>query len=554
LSFGNRPVYIPALVFVRPLILACCLLALGAVQASASGVLSSFALTPSSTQAGANPDVRADLTFSYADGTDSVRSVTIDLAPGLIASIADVPETCSPDQLRANACPAGSQIGTGSVTTNVTPRAATLYLMPPPTPGDGAGFGTVVLVGGTPYTSMGTLDVVSVGGQPVGEVKLGVPVVSGQQVMELHATMQATTADGRQFTRMPTSCATASSSASVETEEADTGAGADSFLPTGCAALGYAPALSAVQAVKDSGDDGVELLATLSQPNAMAESATTALRLHWPASLLPDAGPDGACLIGSPCTIGTASATSPLAPPSYLSSGTVTLGGTPQAPTLNVAFPPPIPLSLTGAIDLAAGTVTFSNLPDLPLSALTIDVTGPAGAKALVTTCAAGELAATFTPQSGGATVTSTHAIAYQGCPPPRPSPSTPQPLRVSIRSRRALVVDGHTAAKLACNGGVADSICRGRLSLTVRKRIVRRVHGHRSVRHRTIAVARARYAVASGQTRAVTLPLTDAGLRLLAHSRRHRVRVRATATLNGGTTAHRTLVLRLAPTSPASR
>ncbi len=530
------------------------LLGVGAAQASASGALSSFALAAASTQAGGDADVTADLAFSYADGTDSVRSVTIDLAPGLLGSIVNVPETCSPEQLSANACPAGSQIGTGVATTNRTPRPATLYLMPAPSPGDAAGFGTVVLVGSSVYTSTGTLDVVTgAGGLPVGEVKLGVPVVSGEQVLELSATMQATAADGRPFTRLPTSCATASSSASVETQEGSSGSGIDSFVPTGCAALGYAPSLSSVQVIKDPNDSGAELIASISQPGAASESATKALELDWPTSLSPISGPVAACLSGTPCTIGTATATSPLAPASYLSGGTVMLGGSAGAPTLTVAFPAPLPLSITGAIDPATGTITFPVVPDLPLSALTVDVTGLAGARALSTTCATGALVAKLTPQSGGATVTSTQPIAYRGCPglqPPARTRPRPRParLKVAIRSSRAVVVHRRVPATLACSGGAAGGACRGTYSLTFRERIVVRVHRRRRVVLRTIVLARARYAVASGRSRTVTLPLTAAGLRLLEHSRGHRLGVRATATVSGGTTAQRTIVVALEP------
>jgi hypothetical protein len=535
-------------------VLASCLLGLGVGQAPAN-VLSSFRLIPASTQTGANPDVTADLTFDYgANTTDSVRTVTINLAPGLIASILNVPATCTQDELTAIACPPGSQIGNGTATVNGTPYETGLYLMPPPTAADGAGFGTVVRAGGNAYTGVGTLDVISVGGQPVGEVKLGVPLVNNEQVDELRATMSATTADGRPFTRVPTSCSTATSTVSVETKEFDVGSGSDSFDPTGCSAMGYAPALSAVQAIKDPNDDGVELIASLSQPNAMTESATKALELHWPPGLVPDAAAVATCLSGTPCTIGTATATSWLAPPAYLSSGTVTLGGTPSAPTLTVAWPAPVPLSITGAIDVVNRTVRFPNVPDLPLGGLTIDISGPAGAKVLATTCAPGDAVATFTPQSGGATVTSTQPVAYRGCPGvrprPRPKPPRPTPLRISIRNRGMFVFDARANIRLACTGGSAGDVCRGSVSLTRHQRIVRRVRGRRTVVHRTVLVARARYAIERGQTETDTPPLTAAGLRLLEHARHHRLRVRATATLRGGVTAHRTMRLELSPRS----
>jgi hypothetical protein len=522
----------------------------------AAGVLSSFTLTPSSPQAGGHPDITADLTFSYGNSTDSVEQVTIMLAPGVVASITNVPATCSSQQLSANACPAGSQIGTGTVTTRGTPRAATLYLMPPPTASDGAGFGAVVLVGRDVYTGLGALDIVTgADGRPVGVVKLNVPVVRSEQVDRLLATMNSTTADGKPFTRLPTSCSIATSSASVETAEANTGSGSHSFLPTNCSALSYDPALTAVEVTDDPGGNGAELVLSIAQPNAATESATRTVAVDLPPSIVPIVGPAAACLTGTPCTIGTATATSPLMPDSYLSDGTVTLGGSGAAPTVTVAFPEPVALSITGTVDVATGVVTFPNVPDLPLSTLRVAITGTPGGKVLATTCAPGDVVARFTPQSGGTTVTSTRPIVYRGCrgsePPPPPRPTGRQ--QVSIRSRRALVERRRTSVTLACRGGAAGSACRGTLTLTRRKRIVHRAHHRRTVTYRTIVLARTRYTVASGQTPPVALRLTDAGLRLLTGDDDGRLRAQATATLTGGSTAHRAIVVQRTP-PPRSR
>lgn len=524
--------------------LACVLLGISAAHATASGVLSSFTLTPSSTQAGGDPDVTADLAFSYGNGTDSVKTVTITLAPGLVASIADVPATCSPDQLRANTCPAGSQIGTGTVTTSGTPRAAALYLMPPPTPSDGAGLGAVVVVGSDIVTGLGSLDIVpGVDGRPFGVVRIGVPVVRSQQVDHLVATMNSTTADGRPFTRLPTSCSRASSSATAETAEANTGSGSDSFDPTGCSALSYAPALTTIEVTGNAGAGGVDLVLSISQPNAATESATKAVEVDLPPSLVPLAGPAAsACLTGTPCTIGTATATSWLMPDSYLSAGTVTLGGTGTAPTVTVTFPEPVALSIAGRVDVANGLVAFPSVPDLPLRTLRVAITGTPAGKVLATrSCAPADAVARFTPQSGGATIASARPVVYHGCTPPPPPPAS---LKVSVRSRRAIVDGRRASVTLACRGGAAGSACRGRLSLTRRQRIVRRAEHRRIVIHRTIMLARARYAVESGQSRPVALRLTDAGLRLLARAN-GRVRARATATLRGGPTAERGIVVR---------
>jgi hypothetical protein len=426
--------------------------------------------------------------------------------------------------------------------------------MPPPTPSDGAGFGAVVLDGSTVYAGLGSLDIVAgVDGRPFGIVKIGVPVVRSEQVERLVATMNATTTDGKPFTRLPTSCATASSSATVETAEASTGSGSDSFVPSGCSALGYAPALTAVEAIGDAGAGGIDLVLSIAQPNAATESAAKAVEIDLPPSVVPIAGSAGSCLTGTPCTIGTATATSWLMPDSYLSGGTVTLGGTGAAPTVTVAFPEPVALSIAGTVDVANGAVTFPNVPDLPLSTLRVAITGtPAGKVMATTTCAPADVVARFTPQSGGAAVTSARPIVYQGCttrsePPPPPPSARPQ---VSIRSRRATVKRRRTSVTLACRGGAEGGACRGTLSLTRRKRIVRRAHQRPTVTYRTIVLARARYTVASGRSRRVALRLTDAGLRLLVRDDDGRMRARARATLRGGPTAHRVIVVQRAPRS----
>jgi hypothetical protein len=46
-------------------VVACAVLGLDAGQASASGAVTGFAVTPASTQAAGDPDVSEDLTFAY---------------------------------------------------------------------------------------------------------------------------------------------------------------------------------------------------------------------------------------------------------------------------------------------------------------------------------------------------------------------------------------------------------------------------------------------------------------------------------------------------------
>ena len=91
--------------------------------------------------------------------------------------------------------------------------------------------------------------------------------------------------------------------------------------------------------------------------------------------------PDGR----GPCVVGTATATSPLAPSQL--TGTVTLAGSATSPTVTVSFPAPFALTLVGDVSLTAGTVTINNVPDIPLTDLHLTITGPNKQKAFTTSC-----------------------------------------------------------------------------------------------------------------------------------------------------------------------
>ena len=90
-----------------------------------------------------------------------------------------------------------------------------------------------------------------------------------------------------------------------------------------------------------------------------------------------------------------------------------------SAPAITIRFPAPFPLTLTGAVTLATGTTAFTNLPDIPLTALTVTLAGgPAAAFAATCNPASGTAASTLTTQNGdrGATVSAPFTVA--NCPP----------------------------------------------------------------------------------------------------------------------------------------
>jgi hypothetical protein len=110
----------------------------------------------------------------------------------------------------------------------------------------------------------------------------------------------------------------------------------------------------------------------------------------------------------------------------------------------------------------------------------------------------------------------------------------------VFVKIGRAAVRTNKTKVRLACSGG-AGATCRGWLSLT----ITRRVRHHGRLRFQTVELAQARYSLASGHKKLVTLRLNAVALRLLASASNHRLSVRASATLHGGSTVSAPLKLR---------
>ena len=150
---------------------------------------------------------------------------------------------------------------------------------------------------------------------------------------------------------------------------------------TGCSGLPYAPTL-AVSEAKDAEDPGATLGLDITQ--AANEAASKTIILKLPSGIGVNVATDARCLTGANtgCLIGSATATSPLAPMS--STGTVKLGGSKSSPTVTVAFPAPFVLTLVGDVNVTAGTVTINNVPDVPLTDLKPMITGPNGRKAFL--------------------------------------------------------------------------------------------------------------------------------------------------------------------------
>jgi hypothetical protein len=379
--------------------------ALAALPASALAAGETLTVTPTNTQAGGGTPVTATLTFAPPTG-DNPTTVVTSLAPGMLGNLNANPSCLVGSPQLTPSC----QIGTETTQTNGGAVPGTLYLIPPQGT-DAAGIEAVAAVSSVPnqYTGV-SLNPNAPGGLSFTTTFPAQP--AGVQITGFTASF--TTLNGQPFTRLPSSCATATSTMNVTYAGGTSGSASGSFTPTGCSSLSYAPKLTASIA-KDASDNGATLVTQITQ--AADESASKSIALVFPTGLSPNVAADASCLVGSGgCTIGTATATSPLVPSPALANGKVSLGGTIAAPTLSIAFPAPFAITLNGAVNLATGAVTFASVPDVPLTSLSLNVTGPNGQKAFNTDCKPANLSGTFTGQNG-ATANVNTPIVFSGCP-----------------------------------------------------------------------------------------------------------------------------------------
>jgi hypothetical protein len=380
--------------------------ALAALPASALAAGETLTVTPANTQAGGLTDVTTVLTFAAGD---TPKTVVTSLAPGILGNLNANPVCLIGAPQLTPAC----QIGTETTHVDVPPpngtdSPGTLYLVPPQGT-DAAGIEAVPAAPGSTNQYIGVSLNPSTGGL---NLTTTFPDTSPAHITSFTANF--TKLNGQEFTRLPSSCSPATSTANV-TYVGGTPAGtaSGSFTPTGCANLPYAPALTAA-ITRDNNDSGGAL--TLGITQAANESASKSIVLQLPRGLSPNVQAVASCLNATGCKIGTATATSPLVPSVALANGTVTLTASGTTPSITVSFPAPFAISLTGVVSLTNNTVTFANVPDVPLTALTLNVTGPSAGKAFTTDCAPANFGGTFTPQSGTAAKTVSAAIKFTNC------------------------------------------------------------------------------------------------------------------------------------------
>jgi hypothetical protein len=408
------------------------LLALAAVPASASAAVSitSFTITPASTQAGSNPDVTTDATFSNAGG-DTVKDATLTLAPGLLAN-PTAPTTCQSSDFQHDRCPGSSRVGDGTITATA-PAFGTTVTLPvsiyvvAPQGGELARIGLIVDFFNYPAARV----TAPVQLRTAPDVGLNIPLTDipnqvsnvGIAIDELRLRLFGTV-NGQPFTRLPTSCAPAHTGLSVDSYGAPSTAvtATAAFTPTGCGSLSYNPHLTAA-ATLDSGDNGVALDSTITE--SAGDAATVSAALGLPAGLAPRLSAlQAACSANdlSSCpAVGSATVSTPLLT-SPLTGKLVLAAHAGSLPTLDAVFPPPFAIVLPATASLSSGGLrtSFGGIPDIPITSLEVKLSG--GPSSILTAgsglCTQPQtLSAVFGAQSG-ASASLTPALSVTGCGP----------------------------------------------------------------------------------------------------------------------------------------
>lgn len=403
--------------------------------ASAS-ITPSVTLSPGGTNAGSTVPLGMDLKFNPTGG-DSPKDMTLTLPAGLLANASIDGGAC----LKTTAPVAACQVGSGTVTAAALGLANVSLplkfdLVAPPKPSDLAGLLVRLTALGQTQT-LGTPGEITVrpASDPAGfglnivftdlpNTFMGLPL----SLHELNNSFAAM--------RLPTSCPATAPVVKMTADSYDSTTLESATAPlniTNCAALPFSPSFT-LTAVRDAGDDGVQITTNITQPAAPAQATSREVVLAVPfAVLTPNAEAvlKGPLLCANPdsgtCTpIGSASSASPLYPTKLI--GKAYLTGSVLAPGIAIVFPPPFALTLVGSVNASTNVTTFTGVPDIPLTDLNLTLFGGPNS-AFYSNCAppSGIATATLTSQNGDRTATSSSPFTVSGCPNKPPVKGKPR-------------------------------------------------------------------------------------------------------------------------------
>jgi hypothetical protein len=382
-----------------------------------SGFGTSFAAGMESSQAGAFSSF--DLSFSRTDTDQELSGLSVTLPPGVLAKLAGVAE-CSDAQVAQASCPAASQVGTAETGAGAGSDpiflGGNVYLTGPY---KGAPYGLAVIVPAVvgPF-NLGNAVVrqalfVDPTDAHVTVVSDPFPTILPGTGIPLRLKQVDVSLNRPGFTVNPTSCARMSVTATLTSTAGAADNFASPFQVGNCQSLGFSPKLS-IDLSGSARKSGAHptLTANLTPPSGQANIANARVTLPLSLALDPNnsnnvcsfavaqavqTGPAGC---PSSTIVGTASASTPLLSQPltgnvYLVQGIRTGPGGQQIRTLPSLL---IPLRGALALNLRATTAvdrygrlvtTFSNVPDVPVSAFHLVLNG--GAKGLLVITGRGE-------------------------------------------------------------------------------------------------------------------------------------------------------------------
>jgi hypothetical protein len=459
------------------LALAAALPAAAAAPAQADPALSGVSAKAADTAAGAHASfaIAFDITGLGATGAggDDLKSLRLDLPAGLIGNPQAPGATCSKAQLAADSCPAATRVGTTTTVADLLllgmldlsnqtisgdvynvatsgPEAARLgiVLRPP------LGLPKVILE--SPVTVRGTDGGLT---STVDGVPRTTTVLISQadlRIDRMTLTLLGKLPSGKAFMTNPTSCAPAVTTVTIGTYAGKTATGTGSFTPTACAALPFAPQLSAkIGAARDdlrpAAQPEVTVLVTQQPGEANTKTVSVALPTGLGASVpaLANACPvetydAGRCPPIS--VVGSGEAATPLLPTPL--TGPVTFVSDPSLglPRLRVALHGAFDVNLTGVVTVGplGGLVNnFDGIYDVPLSRFVLTIkagpTSPLRVARDLCLPGGGDLTGTFVAHSGK-TATASAVAERVGCDAIRPT---------RLRARLGRLGAGHPALRV---------------------------------------------------------------------------------------------------------
>jgi|HubBroStandDraft_6_1064221.scaffolds.fasta_scaffold44808_2 hypothetical protein len=350
------------------------------------GFAPSFVAGASSIQAGHSTGLTLQL--ARGSGQHYIEDLTAALPPGLLGDLGSVP-LCASAQAAAGTCGTGSQVGITTLSAGAGPAPLELpgkvFLTGPyreapfglsivvPALVGPFDLGTIVL---RAQVSLASSDLhLVIASDPLPQILQGIPL--RLRAVNLDINRPA-------FLFNPTSCSQQALAGTIGAVGAESASLSTPFSVTGCAALSFAPKLTAsTQAKASNRGDGASFQVSVASANHN-QANISSLAVDLPSELQPrlttirracraarfrvdPATCPAASLVGS-ATVSTPALASPLTGPAYL----VSPGGTAYPEMMMVLRGGGVAIDINGTVKISkTGSVstTFDALPDVPLSA-----------------------------------------------------------------------------------------------------------------------------------------------------------------------------------------